>query len=366
MEQNAKNSLRANRTMPPFSTVRVRHGRADVLYHFLKYAPILFLSTSGCSGNQSSLNPAGEQANSIGHLWWIFCGVMSVIYVLVLLFAVIAVSRRKREPDLPILSPDPKSERRLTIALGGFVGITVAILLYFMVSDFAAGRDMRALSDPNPLRVLVKGHQWWWEVQYENAVSSNIVVTANEIHLPEGEAVQFDLQASDVIHSFWSPNFDGKKDLVPGHPTSLWFRPTRLGTFYGQCAEFCGLQHAHMRFTVVVEKPDAFQKWLTAQSQSAPSPTNDLQRRGQQVFLGGTCIMCHTIAGTPARGTLGPDLTHLASRQMIGAGTIPNTRGHLGGWILDAPRIKPGVRMPQNALSPADFQALLAYLETLK
>jgi len=366
MERNSKKLSRANKIAPPSAATREKTEYTIAAYRAVKCVPLLLVFVSGCSGNQSSLNAAGDQANSISHLWWIFCAVMSVIYTLVVLFAVIAVSRRTGEPDTPILSPNPKGERRLTIALGGFVGVTAAILLYFMVSDFAAGRDMRTLSDPNPLRILIKGHQWWWEVQYENDVSSNIVVTANEIHLPEGKAVQFDLQASDVIHSFWSPNFDGKKDLVPGHPTSLWFRPTRTGTFYGQCAEFCGLQHAHMRFTVVVEKPDAFQKWLTAQSQIAPSPATDLQKHGQQVFLHGTCIMCHTIAGTPARGTLGPDLTHLAGRQMIGAGTIPNTRGHLGGWILDAPRIKPGVRMPQNVLSPADFQALLAYLETLK
>jgi len=365
MEGNGRNRFCANEKISP---APARHaGERLNLRHVITCATaILLFLAPGCSGNQSSLNPAGDQAGSISHLWWIFCGVMSAIYALVLLFAVIAISRRNRGSDEPILSPDPKREHRLNIALGGFALFTAAILFYFMVSDFAAGRDMRAISDPNPLRVLIKGHQWWWGVQYENAVSSNTVVTANEIHLPEGKAVQFDLQASDVIHSFWAPNFDGKKDLVPGHPTSFAFRPTKTGTFYGQCAEFCGLQHAHMRFTVVVEKSDEFQKWLTAQSQNAPVPATELQKHGQQVFLNGTCIMCHTIAGTPARGTLGPDLTHLASRQMIGAGTIPNTRGHLGGWILDAPRIKPGVRMPQNVLSPADFQALLAYLEMLK
>jgi cytochrome c oxidase subunit 2 len=321
---------------------------------------------AGCSGNQSALNPAGDQADAISRLWWIFCVVMSVIYALVLLFAVMAISRRHQEVAAPVLHPDPKKERRLSIAVGSLVTLTIAILFYFMVSDFAAGRDLLALSDPNPLRILIKGHQWWWEVHYENEVASNMVVTANEIHLPVGKAVQFDLQAADVIHSFWLPNFHGKKDLVPGHPTSVWFRPEKPGTYYGQCAEFCGAQHAHMRFVVVVEKPDQFQNWLTAQHQTAVAPSSDLQKHGEQVFLSGTCIMCHTIAGTSARATVGPDLTHLASRQMIGAGTLYNTRGHLGGWVLDAPRIKPGVRMPQNTLSAADFQALLAYLETLK
>jgi cytochrome c oxidase subunit 2 len=321
---------------------------------------------AGCSGNQSSLNPAGDQAHSISQLWWLFCIVMSVIYALVLFSTVIAISKRAPKDIAPILSPNPKSERRLTITVGSFVGVTVIILFVFLINDFVSGREMHTLNDPNPLRIQITGHQWWWEVQYENDKPSDIVTTANEIHLPVGEAVKFDLQATDVIHSFWAPNFDGKKDLVPGHPTTLWFRPTKIGTFYGQCAEFCGLQHAHMRFVVVVESEKDFQSWLKAQSETAHSPSDDLQKHGQEVFLNGSCILCHKISGTPARGTVGPDLSHIGSRQMLAAGTLPNTRGHLGGWILDAPRIKPGVRMPQNTMSPADLQALLAYLENLK
>jgi cytochrome c oxidase subunit 2 len=322
--------------------------------------------SGGCSGNQSMLNPAAEQASQIGQLWWLFCIVMAVIYALVLLFTVMAVARRQRVISPPTLQPDEKQEKRMTYTVSGLVVATIIILFIFMTRDFLTGRDMQALNDPNPLKILITAHQWWWEVQYENNVSSNIVQTANEIHLPLGKAVQFDLKSPDVIHSFWLPNFDGKKDIVPGHPTSVWFRPTKAGTYYGQCGEFCGLQHAHMRFVVVVETAEEFQNWLTAVSQSARAPQNDLERHGEQVFLNDNCIMCHTISGTPARGTVGPNLTHLASRQTIGAGTVPNTRGHLGGWILDAPRIKPGILMPQNNLSPADFQALLAYLETLK
>jgi cytochrome c oxidase subunit 2 len=330
---------------------------------FLLVAAISF---SGCSGNQSMLNPAAEQADRIGQLWWLFCIVMSVIYALVLLFTVIAVARRHKSISPPTLHPEQKREKRMTYTVSGLAVATIVILFIFMTRDFLTGRDMQALNDPNPLKILVTAHQWWWQVKYENDVASNIVQTANEIHLPLGKAVHFDLQSPDVIHSFWSPNFDGKKDIVPGHPTSFWFRPTKTGTFYGQCGEFCGLQHAHMRFVVVVEPPEQFQNWLTAISQPANPPQGDLEKHGAQVFLNGNCIMCHSISGTPARGTVGPDLTHLASRQTIGAGTIPNTRGHLGGWVLDAPRIKPGVLMPQNNLSPADFQALLAYLETLK
>jgi cytochrome c oxidase subunit 2 len=326
-------------------------------------ALILF---AGCSGNQSALNPVADQARDISHLWWLFCIVMTVIYLLVQIFFVWGITKRAPKEAPPVLNSDVGRERKLTWLLGIFIGVTAIILLVFMINDFFTGQHMRKLDDPHPLRILVTGHQWWWEIQYEDDTPSNIVVTANEIHIPTGKAVQFDLQSADVIHSFWSPNFDGKKDLVPGHPTSLWFRATRTGNFFGQCAEFCGLQHAHMRFEIVVDTPERFQSWLSAQNQSAPSPANDLQKHGQQVFLNGSCILCHTISGTPARGTIGPDLSHLASRQMIAAGTLFNTRGHLGGWILDAPRIKPGTHMPQNNLSPSDFQALLAYLESLK
>jgi cytochrome c oxidase subunit 2 len=327
-------------------------------------AAVIFLG--GCTGNQSVLNPAGDQAKDISRLWWLFCIVMTAIYLLVQMFFVWGFSKQAPKDAAPVLNSEPRRERKLTCFLGIFIGITAVILLVFMIDDFSTGLHTRKLDDPHPLRILVTGHQWWWEIQYEDDTPSNIVVTANEIHIPVGKAVQFDLQSVDVIHSFWSPNFDGKKDLVPGHPTGLWFRATKTGTFFGQCAEFCGLQHAHMRFEIVVDTPERFQGWLTAQNQSASSPADEIQKHGQQVFLNGSCILCHTISGTPARGTIGPDLSHLASRQMIGAGTIPNTRGHLGGWILDAPRIKPGTHMPQNNLSPADFQALLAYLESLK
>jgi cytochrome c oxidase subunit 2 len=330
----------------------------------ISIAGAMFLS--GCSGNQSMLNPAADQAGGIGGLWWLYCIVMAGIYALVLLFLTVAATRGRKTASPPTLRPDENRERRTGWAVGGLIVATIGILFFFMTRDFLVGRDTRALDDPNPLKILITARQWWWQVQYENETASNSVETANEIHLPLGKAAMFELQSPDVIHSFWSPNFNGKKDIVPGHPTSIWFRPTRTGTFYGQCGEFCGLQHAHMRFVIVVEKPEDFQNWLTAAGQPARPPPGELERHGERVFMGGNCIMCHTVSGTPARGTVGPNLTHIASRQTIAAGTIPNTRGHLGGWILDAPRIKPGVLMPQSNLSSADFQALLAYLENLK
>jgi cytochrome c oxidase subunit 2 len=169
-----------------------------------------------------------------------------------------------------------------------------------------------------------------------------------------------------VIHSFWVPGLQGKMDMIPGRTNVTWLQADRTGVWRGQCAEYCGLQHAKMAFLVVAERPDSFAGWLARQRDTAPTPIDELTRRGQEVFLSSSCVMCHAISGTPAGSRIGPDLTHLASRRTIAAGTLPNTRGNLAGWILDPQRIKPGTRMPPNQLDPADLQALLAYLESLK
>jgi cytochrome c oxidase subunit II len=321
----------------------------------------------GCSGNQSALNPKSTQSSQVFDLWWLYCIVLTAIYALVLLFFILALTRRHPEQTLePILEPDPKRERRMGIAVGSSVGVTAIILFVFLIADFTTGRILHDQPDPHPLKIEITGHQWWWEVRYDNDISSNIIQTANEIHVPVGKTVEFELRSADVIHSFWAPNFNGKKDLVPGHPTIVQFRATQPGNFRGQCAEYCGVQHAHMRFVVVAEPEDKFAAWYKSQQQSAPEPADDFQKRGREIFVTTTCILCHTVQGTPARGTVGPDLTHVASRYMLAAGAMTNNLGHLAGWIVDPQKIKPGVLMPQNNLSPQDLRALLAYLETLK
>jgi len=323
---------------------------------------------AGCSGNQSSLNPAATQAGHISGLWWLFCGVLSLIYLIILGLLAFATFRGQTEatPPPPILTPDPKSEKRKRTIISTAVGVVIVILFVFLIGDFATGRTVHDLTDPSPLKIKVIGHQWWWEIKYQDPTPSQMLLTANEIHVPVGKAVEFELQSPDVIHSFWAPNFNGKKDLVPGHPTALWFRPEREGEFFGQCAEFCGAQHAHMRFVVVSESPQKFEAWLDSQRQSGATPSSESEMNGRQVFLSSSCVMCHTIAGTPARGTVGPDLTHIASRKRLAAGTLPNVPGHLAGWVLDPQKVKPGVRMPQNTLSPQDLKSLLDYLESLK
>jgi cytochrome c oxidase subunit 2 len=243
---------------------------------------------------------------------------------------------------------------------------TTVVLFVFLVADTSVGRAVTATPGHGAIQIRVTGHQWWWEVQYRDSLAQHWVTTANEIHVPVGKPVVVELRSTDVIHSFWPPNLSAKRDLIPGKENSLWLQADSAGEFRGQCAEFCGHQHAKMAFLVIAEPPDRFVQWLTTQRDTAATPADSLTRRGQEVFLGSSCPMCHAIAGTPAGSRVGPDLTHLASRRTLAAGTLPNTRGNLGGWILNPQAIKPGVKMPANALSPDDLQALLAYLETLR
>jgi cytochrome c oxidase subunit II len=216
------------------------------------------------------------------------------------------------------------------------------------------------------MTIDVYGHQWWWEVQYPNNEAYKTVVTANEIHLPVGVPIRIHGTSRDVIHSFWAPNVHGKRDLMPGYDTEVMMQVDQPGRWRGQCAEYCGEQHAHMAFYMVAEEKQDFENWLSAQAQSSVVPASSQALHGQQVFLSHACVMCHTIRGTSAGSRVGPDLTHLASRETIAAGLLPNTTGNLGGWIINAQSIKPGCRMPPNQMSGSDLQDLLAYLETLK
>ena len=190
--------------------------------------------------------------------------------------------------------------------------------------------------------------------------------TANELHIPVGRPVVVKLQSPDVIHSLWVPNLAGKKDLIPGRTTALRLRADQPGIYRGQCAEFCGFQHAKMALLVIAEHPEEYERWAQSQRESARMPESDLAKRGQRVFLTAPCVMCHAIQGTPANGKTGPDLTHVASRRTLAAATVPNTRGYLAGWIVDPQHIKPGTNMPAITLAPDDLQALLAYLESLR
>ena len=314
-------------------------------------------------GAHSAHAPAGPQAQLLDRLGDLMYAISGAVFVLVLAALLVAAFRRR---DAEEDTEDPGRERWTALAVAMAVGATVATLIVVMLLSFGAGRRLTATPPAEALQLRVTGHQWWWEVEYRDAVPGNWATTANEIHVPVGRPVVIELRATDVIHSFWVPNLGVKRDMIPGEETSIWFQADTAGVYRGQCAEFCGYQHAKMAFEVVAEPPERFAAWLIRQRDTASTPADSVAARGQEVFLATSCVMCHAIGGTPAGSRIGPNLTHLASRRTIGAGSLPNTRGNLGGWIVDPQRIKPGARMPPNSLEPDDLQALLVYLERLE
>jgi cytochrome c oxidase subunit 2 len=329
----------------------------------------LLAAIPGFPNNQTSLNPAGPAAAHIEHTFALIFWITGTVYLLTLTALVYFVWRRRY--TLSIM-PEPQpttddSDRLATRAVAAAMALTVALLFVMLISSLVTSHRLGRMNEQQALTIDVYGHQWWWEVQYPNeAEPFRMVTTANEIHVPVGTPIRIHGTSRDVIHSFWAPNIQGKRDLMPGYNTDVLMQVDKAGRWRGQCAEFCGMQHAHMSFFLVAEPQKDFNNWMTAQAQSAIVPNNAQTAHGQQVFLTHACVMCHTIRGTTAGSLVGPDLTHLASRSTIAAGMLPNTIGNLAGWILNAQALKPGSRMPPNQISGPDLQDLLAYLETLK
>jgi cytochrome c oxidase subunit 2 len=306
-------------------------------------------------GIQSALEPAGVHAEKIGALWDIFLVVSAIVYVLVLLFLFIALRRKQSEETKGVRTG-------VTIA----TGITVVALFALLVSSVVTGRAI-AYAPAQTIDVTVTGRQWWWQVDYEHpADQSKRFTSANELVIPVGVPVQVKLRSTDVIHSFWIPNLHGKQDLIPGHENAILLQATKAGVYRGQCAEFCGLQHAKMALWVTAVPLADFAKWAEQQRQPSKIPSTPQQRKGEEVFMSSPCPLCHNVQGTNASGKTGPDLTHFGSRRSIAAGALPNHRAHLAGWILDPQRIKPGVYMPPTALKQGELEPLLAYVESLK
>jgi cytochrome c oxidase subunit 2 len=264
--------------------------------------------------------------------------------------------------------PSADTEKRLTRVVGSAIIVTAAIVFGLIVASVSTGNAISGLraSKSNAIAIEIIGNQWWWYVRYPNDDPSRIVVTANEFHIPVGKPVMIRGTSHDVIHSFWVPNLHGKRDLIPSRISTLWIQADRPGRFRGQCAEFCGLQHAHMALWVVAEPEDRFEAWMQKQLQPAAEPSDANLARGQQIFLQNACVMCHTISGTPAHGQTAPDLTHFGSRSTLAAGTLANNKGNLGGWIADPQGVKPGNHMATINLPSEDLQPLIDYLESLK
>jgi cytochrome c oxidase subunit II len=322
------------------------------------------LLLAGCGEVPSALDPRGPEAGAIADLFWTFTGIAATIWLIVMLALALALARRRGPRPDPMVT-EPRSERAYARVVATGVALTLLTLLVLTGLSFATQKAIFA--DPEPgvsLRLI--GHQWWWEVIYEDPQPSRSFTTANEIHLPVGEPVRLRLGSEDVIHSFWVPNLAGKMDLIPGRENELRFTPSQVGSYRGQCAEFCGWQHAHMGLLLIVEAREDFDAWRDAQVAPAAAPDDAERQRGEAIFLSSPCVMCHTIRGTPAGGRTGPDLTHLASRQSIAAGTLPLTRGSLAAWIVDPQTIKPGANMPLVPLEPDELDPLAGYLAGLR
>jgi len=340
-----------------------RLWRGEELLMKLRRACLLLtlLFTSGCDGVQNALNPAGPQAGRIAGLSWFMLITMSAIYIIVVGALLFALYRsRRREPNLEV--HDHQLARVVVVA----VGATATFLVALFVLDLMTNRALNALERDDVFTIELTGRQWWWDIAYGDTTSGVYCRTANELHIPVGRTIRLRLASSDVIHSFWVPNLHGKRDLFPDHPSEIFLRADTAGIYRGQCAEFCGQQHANMALLVVAQEQAEFRSWFAQQQQPAAVPTDSLLLAGQRVFEQASCALCHTIRGTTARGTVAPDLTHFASRRELGAGVARNTKGQLGGWVLNPHVLKPHVYMPATPLGPEQLEALLAYLESLR
>ena len=331
--------------------------------------PVLVLA--GCAGEEtaSMLDPRGPAAASISTIWWVMFWMALVIYIAViaiLLFVTLRASRRRTDPPSdPDLSTGPVPKPMSTMIVVGGIIVPAVVLVTLMVTTVVTGASLAADED-NEVIVDVIGHEFWWEVRYTDPDTGEDIVTANEVHIPVGEPVTFRLTSADVIHSFWIPELGGKMDMNPGATNLLELEADEPGMYRGQCAEYCGIQHANMVVHVIATERDEFDEWLAHQGTPAEAPDSESAQRGEQAFLGANCVYCHAIDGRAGSAETGPDLTHFASRQTLGAGILENNRGNLAGWIMDPQGIKPGNHMPAADLDGQQLQDMLDYLETLR
>jgi cytochrome c oxidase subunit 2 len=366
------------------------------------------IALGGCDeGHHSVFDSRTSIADRVATLGWIMIAVAGLVFVLVLVLMVRAVvGRRPGESDRDETDRDESGrdesdrdetdrdgtrtaapvtgdpwgppERRFLLSSKGWIlagGIVLPAVVVLALSGLTVD-TLDAGAGRGDLEIHVVGHQYWWEVDYPATAGAAAFQTANEIHIPVGRTTELRLDATDVIHDLWVPELGPKRDMTPGHTTSLIWRPRTTGTFRGQCAEYCGLQHANMAFRVVVDTSDDFARWLAAQAAPAASPPGDLEAKGRQAFLTLPCSSCHEIRGVntlPQGVTLpdgsfitGPDLTHVASRPVLAAETIANRADELAQWISDSQLAKPGNRMPPIPISDDDLAALVAYLESLR
>jgi cytochrome c oxidase subunit 2 len=333
------------------------------------------LLMAGCHTVQSSFQPHGTAAEQITHLQWF----MTILFIVITIamWVLFAVAFYRRHGDLTEHEPIDAGGGESWIAIGG-IAIPLAVLSILFVWGLdllrafpihgmhGAGHEQTMARSMKP-DILIVGHQWWWEIHYLNDDRSKEFITANELHLPVGKPMNIRLETRDVMHSFWIPALHGKVDLIPGMPNYLRLEASQVGEYEGQCAEFCGAEHARMRLLAVAQTPDEYEAWVSAQLQPGHEPATDSAKAGLKVFLAGPCSMCHMVRGTHALGSTAPDLTHIGSRQMIAANYYKNNDAYLEAWITHAQSLKPEAEMPNiTHFTGTQLADLVAYLRQLQ
>jgi len=323
---------------------------------------VLVLGILACAGDyqQSTLHPASDFAGRLDHLfrgifWWALG-----VFVLVEGALLVAIIRFRRRPG----GDQPRQVHGHTALEIGWTIAPALILVFIAVPTIRAIFASTGAATPGALRVEVVGHQWWWEFRYPELG----ITTANELHVPVSRPVALEMQTADVIHSFWVPRLAGKRDVIAGRVNRLAFTADSVGTFLGQCAEYCGESHANMRMRVMVDTDSGFAAWVDRQTAEPPSPdSGSLAFQGRDVFGRSACIGCHMLDGVPvARAQVGPNLSRVGGRATIAGGLFPNDTEHLRRWIANAPAMKPGALMPQMDLAAEDLDAIVAYLQSMK
>ena len=309
-----------------------------------------------------SFGPRGHAMAQI--TWGLF--VLS-IFVVVVISAMVLIGIFRQRMETPVVFDQSVPVTRSPGGIGWiYFGLALTLLILIGMTTWTVV-TMAAIDKPEKkpaFTIDITGQQWWWQARYDDGTPSRMIETANELHIPVGEPVKIRLHSKDVIHSFWVPELSGKTDVIPGRVNETWIEADTAGDYRGQCAEYCGKQHAHMALQVFADPPEKFRAWWDHQLEAAGAPQTEPARNGQQVFET-RCGICHTVRGTAAGGKVGPDLTHLMSRTTIASGTLPNTMTHLSGWIADPQGIKPGNKMPDTALTGPQLNAIRNYLQTL-
>lgn len=338
--------------------------------HRIALGACLVTLLASCSGPESMLDPVGPPARTTATIWWILFGLGLAVYAVVMVLVVLAFrrARRRAEDDESVdaRDEDARPAARRLVLYGGLIGPAIVLLvLNVITTPMSAGLDDRgptaAVGDDGVV-IDVVAERFWWRVEYPQYGVS----TANEIHIPAGERVQLRLTSTDVIHSFWIPKLAGKIDATPGHTTSLTLEADEPGRYRGRCTEYCGLAHAQMIVFVIAQERGEFDAWVEQQAQPQPELIDERLEEGREQFFGSACVYCHTVDGHGPPNDIGPDLTHLASRETIGAGALPLDRANLAGWIVDPQAQKPGNLMPGTQIAGDELDALVDYLMSLR